>query len=1839
MKSVFSAGLFVVLAAFGISQGESQASAQETKREIVTTENADYFGFDLRAEKDVTLDQCKQMCLDDDKCRAFTFNTKVNWCFLKSDFKDLGTFEGAIAGKVVEVSTEPDLGAPPELTFVPAGTLEEAKTFAHKVRAAKPDNTLTSVDELIEAGRQDFADNDTGSAATNFTRALALAPDNAGTWLTFSREASGWLSGDNHYDYRLQEMATSAALGAYNLSRTASARAEALAVLAAALTSRSLYRPALEAYKASLELKDSPQIAADFRALRQAKGFRITGNRVLADQANPSVCIDFSEALVKSGIDYSSYVTIDGRSSGAIEASGKRICAEGLEHGSTYRISLRAGLPSSVGEVLEQPVTINAYVRDRAPAVRFSGENFVLPETMRRGIPITGINADSAELQLYRIGDRALARLLSGSQYSGSKFLTQLEGYSVEEIGDNLGEPVWKGTIDLKRERNQEVVTSFPVDEALPERKPGIYVMTAKVSNEQSDSWEPVATQWFLVSDIGLTTYAGTDGLTVFARSLETAKPVAGVELTLIARNNEVLGTATSDADGKAVFTPGLMRGSAGLEPAVLTAKTGEGEKTDFSFLDMTRAGFDLSDRGVDGRTPLGPLDVFTYLDRGIYRPGESVHSVSIVRDEAVNASPDMPLTMIFTRPDGVEASRIASNVPSLGGHEVSIDLPDNAMRGVWQLRVYTDPKDAPIAEKSFLVEDFTPDRIEFDLTSDATSISTDHPADIEVKGKFLYGAPTADLAIEGEMRLTSVRERADAPGYQFGLADEDSQGDTVIPLGGLERTNANGETVITAGLTQLPATTRPLEAKIIVRMREDGGRAVERDMTLPVASDQPMIGVKPDFQDAEVKENSSAGFHVIALDGAGKRIDLDGLDWTLSRIDRHYQWYRDGNSWRYEPVEIPTEIASGTVDAKAGEDAAIKADVEWGRYRLDVESSDAQGPATSVEFHAGWYVEASSTETPDALEIALDKKSYDAGETAKLKVSPRFAGELQVVVGAEKLYRTFNVSVPAQGTEIDIPVGENWGAGAYVTATLYRPGSAEASHMPARALGTTWLRVNPGSKELDVSLGTPEQIRPDTVLSVPVHVAGLSSGDEAYVTVAAVDVGILNLTRYTPPDPGDWYFGQRALGLEIRDIYGRLIDGSLGEFGRIRSGGDGPGMTAQGSPPTEKLLALFSGIVQLDENGNGTIDFEVPQFNGTARVMAVAWTKAGVGSASKDVIIRDPVVLSASLPKVLAPGDKAHTLIEIHNTDGEAGTYAISLAPSISGEDLVSVEGLPAQVQLARGERKLVDLSLDATHVGVGEVTFIVSREDEEVSSVTRVVHVRPATLPVATRMEFPLAANGASMTLDSGLLDDSIAEGAKVNVSVTRYKAFDVAGVLTKLIRYPYGCAEQTTSRALPLLYLSDLDAPSSLTDTPDLKKRIDGAIARLATFQSASGGFGLWGPGGDDDLWLDAYVTDFLTRAREKGYQVPEQTMRLAVQNLQNTLAYQDDVKSNGDAIAHALYVLARNHMASAGDLRYYADTKLEDFGTPLARAHLAAALSLYNEHERANRAFSSAFELARHPDMKNLARSDYGSVLRDGAAMLALASETRPVTPLVPDMMALVSDELSSRRYTSTQEDAWLLLAARAAQVANRSMVLAINGETRQGAFSDTLDGETLGSEPLSIANETDKPVTAVVTTIASPKQPLPAGGDGFAIERHYYTLDGEETDLNEVKQNERFVVVLTVNEFNDWPARILVSDLLPGGFEIDNPRLVKSADLSGFDWLGDTEIAHSEFRDDRFVAALNRGSGGNHEFSVAYVVRAVTPGTYTHPAASVEDMYRPELSARTATGFLQIKAAE
>ncbi|WP_435267669.1 MG2 domain-containing protein [Shinella sp. BE166] len=1810
---------FSALLLMAVASPPLPASAQET-RTVVTTENRDYFGFDLRTVQDVTLDQCKADCVDDLSCRAFTYNPKVKWCFLKSDFNQLNPFQGAIAGKIVKADTAADIGAPAALPFITEYMMSDARSFRNGLSLAA-DQQGQGAESLASLGRIETASGRFDYALTAFRGALSLAPDDYYLWMETAESMARAFN--NSY---LASQGALAAINAYELSRTTETRARALAVLADTLDKSSNYRAGINAYKASLDLKDDVAVRSAYLGLRARQGFRIVNHTIDSDSATPRACVEFSEPLVKSGADYASFVTLDGAAPKAVEAKDRQICVEGLTHGQRYKIAFRPGLPSAVDEPLASMVDLDIYVQDRASMVRFTGDSFVLPGSARRGIPIVSVNTDSADLKLYRVGDRAIASLLADSQ-----FLTQLDGYSAERIESQSGQLVWQGKIDISPELNKDVVTSFPVDEALPERKPGVYVLTAAASNGRTNEWEAKATQWFVVSDVGLTTYAGTDGLNVFARSLDSAAPIDGVELQLIAKNNEVLGTATTDADGRATFTAGLMRGTAAMTPAVILAKKGD---SDFVFLDMTRAGFDLSDRGVTGRPAPGAIDVLAWTERGIYRAGETVHATALARDIEANAVEKLPLTFVFNRPDGVEDRRIVSDGAALGGHAVDLPLQANSMRGTWTMQVYTDPKGTAIGEKQFLVDDFVPDRIEFDMTSEAKAIETGVPAQVSVEGRYLYGAPGAGLEIEGDVTLKPTRADPAFPDYVFGLADEEAIEASSTALEGLDVLDDDGKATFDVNVTDLPATTQRLEALVTLRMTEAGGRAVERSLTLPVKATGPMIGVKPEFKD-ELTENSVANFNVIAVGADGAKQAMQGMPWKLLAVERNYQWYRDGSSWRYEPVLSTKQLANGTVDATA-DGGQISVPVTWGRYRLEVESAEPDGPATSIEFDAGWYVAATSTETPDALEISLDKENYAVGDTAKLKISPRHAGQVLITIGAESLIATQTAAIGAEGGEVDIPITKEWGPGSYVTATLFRPGADRESRMPMRAIGITWLKVDPAERKLNVALDVPEKTLPRQALDISLQVSGAGANEDAYVTVAAVDVGILNLTRYEAPDPAGWYFGQRRLGMEIRDLYGRLIDGSLGATGRLRTGGDGGEGALQGNPPTEKLVAFFSGPVKLDAEGKAKVSFDIPQFNGTARLMAVAWTKTGVGSATKDVIIRDPVVVTASLPKFLSPGDRADLRLDIANTDAPAGDYTVEITHNASV--MVEQTGAGQTLRLEPGAKSALTLPLIGGEVGDGVVTVKLSNGAGMSLEQALNIPVRPAAMPITTRRPIEIAANG-SLTIDDQLLADSQLAGASVSLSVSRAAAFDIPALLMALDRYPYGCAEQTTSRALPLLYLSELSKQSGLPEDTETQKRVQDAIYRVLAYQSSSGSFGLWGPG-YGDLWLDSFVTDFLTRAREQKFDVPEQAMLQALSNLQNAISYDVNVTNQGNEIAYALYVLARNRKAAISDLRYYADTKLSEFSSPLSRAHLAAALGLYGDAQRSMTIFSNALGLSRDSILNaSLSRNDYGSSLRDGAAVLALAAEARPVPDIIPQLTKIVAKQWEEKRWTSTQEQTWMLLAARSVKDADKDLKLEINGVARDGGYAAQMTGKALLENPLTVANRTGEPVSAVLTTVAAPVDPLPAGGDGFAIERTYYTLDGEEANVSEATQNERYVVVLKVTESNDWPSRIIITDLLPAGFEIDNPSLVDSAKLANFDWVGEIEPAHTEFRYDRFVAAFNRSGGDTREVTLAYVVRAVTPGTYDHPAAQVEDMYRPQYSARTATGRMQVVKAE
>ena len=377
----------------------------------------------------------------------------------------------------------------------------------------------------------------------------------------------------------------------------------------------------------------------------------------------------------------------------------------------------------------------------------------------------------------------------------------------------------------------------------------------------------------------------------------------------------------------------------------------------------------------------------------------------------------------------------------------------------------------------------------------------------------------------------------------------------------------------------------------------------------------------------------------------------------------------------------------------------------------------------------------------------------------------------------------------------------------------------------------------------------------------------------------------------------------------------------------------------------------------------------------------------------------------------------------------------------------------------------------------------------------------------------------------------------------------------------------------------------------------------------------------------MWLDAYVSDFLSRAKAMGYAVPDSAFRSALDNLRNQVNYAADFDKGGEGLAYALLVLAREGAAAVGDLRYYADVKGDAFATPMAMAQMGAALASYGDQPRADAMFRRAgiaLQATTGPETEQIFRADYGTQLRDAAAVLALATEARSQAV---DATAL-TDRIVTARGLSTQEAVWSLLAAHAL-VQAPAAGLSLNGTPVPGPLVQRV---AQGDPAITLRNDgADTSVT--VTSFGVPSEPVPAGGSGYAISRSYYTLEGVPMDLSALQVGDRFVTVLTITPFGRGEARLMVNDPLPAGFEIDNPNLASSAGdaLAG---LGlETEVAQAQFRQDRFLAAIDRSSA--QPFKLGYVLRAISPGVFHLPAATVEDMYRPDLTGRSDAGSVTI----
>lgn len=1577
-------------------------------------------------------------------------------------------------------------------------------------------------------------------------------------------------------------------------------------------------------------------IKADKQAIT---GFALA--RAYPDQTSDglSLALEFSRPLVGTQ-DFDALVRFEekvgtGDSSWSLSEDGKTLRYPYVEAAKDYTVLIDANLLAADGSRLGKPLKQKVYTGELKPVAGFASQGSVLPARESRGLPVVSVNVPEVDVEFLRVREKSLPAFFQQFQRGGRRGSWDLESeYSGNEPLSKLADPVYVNRFILGGKQNERVLTYLPTQDIKELQEPGLYFAVMKRAGSFENEFD---TAFFTVSDIGLHTRAYKDKLFVHTASLQSGEPIKNVELRILDAKGELFLKGVTDGNGNALLNYTLDAGH------VLTARS----KTDVSLLPFNQPALDLSEFAVAGRQSAW-FDVFAWAGRDLYRPGETMRVSAILRDNDGKPTKPQPVFLRLKQPDGKTFRETKLQPGEQGYFEFTQQIPADAPTGRWQVEFRTDPasKDA-VQGMTVRVEEFLPERMKLDLDSTQKTLGAGQPFKLVANAAYLYGAPadgnrfTAKLAVSVEQHpLESL------PGWFFGdpTLELPREAKDVID------TEFGSDGILREDIA-LPAEAKPVStiaAVVSGSVYETGGRTVTRTLKRVLWPAKALVGVRPLFDDADGADaNSNARFEITRVDADGKPQPAKGLKATLVRELRDYHWNYTDNHWDYDFTRRFENKDTRTLDVGSA-NAKIDFPVEWGEYRLDV-FDPASGLTTRYPFRAGWSWNDENRgldARPDKVKLALDKTGYRAGDTLKVTLTPPHAGKGVLLVESDKLLYVQDIDVKP-GSTFELPVTEAWERhDVYVTALVFRGGTAPSKITPARAVGVAHVPMDRKARRVAVGVSAPKQMRPEQPLPVTVSVPELA-GKAAHVTISAVDVGILNITRFPVPDANAQFFAQRRLGTDAYDIYGRVIESFEGASGKLKFGGD---MALEALPQAKRPTArvqtvdLFSGSVTLDAKGNARVQLPVPDFNGTLRVSALVYSDTRYGNRDMETIVRAPILAEASMPRVMAPGDRSTVTLDVQNFTGKPGEFSVR----VEGIGPLAIAEAARSVKLAVDAKQTLSFPLSATEgYSVAKVRVRVDgngfKADRSYELPVRAGW--PQVLRAQTRVLDPLA----PITLDSSFADGLMAGSVTARMVVSPLPPIPFASALQGALEYPYGCAEQTTSKGYAALLLDDATARALGTkglEAAKRRERMEGAFGRLASMQIASGHFSMWGDDGYVNPGLTPYIAEFLLDAKDAGFAVPDNVLQKALNRLSEDLLsggnefYGQDRRDNLKFANQAWsgYVLARVNRAPLGTLRALYDNQRDKALTGLSLVHLGVALSLQGDTKRGDAAIKAGF--AKDSSERPPYFGDYGSAIRDDALMMALLHERGLSKPEYDTRAVALGRALDARRATgwlwlSTQEQVALARLGKALMVGQGKQVsgtLTVGGDAQQIAparlFGRSFDSAAL-ARGVQFAPQGEAPMYASLEVAGIPRSAPEPDTRHLSVERSWYTTDGKPWTPQALKEGEALIVRVTITANSNMPDALL-TDLLPAGLEIENFNLGDAKQWADVvvDGIGISErssaadVKHEEFRDDRYVAALALSSGSKAQ--VYYLVRAVSPGTYTVPPSLVEDMYRPEL---------------
>ncbi|MDZ4858700.1 MAG: alpha-2-macroglobulin family protein [Candidatus Hydrogenedentes bacterium] len=1512
------------------------------------------------------------------------------------------------------------------------------------------------------------------------------------------------------------------------------------------------------------------------------------------------------------------------------------------DSGREYRLLFAKGMTYGLGGKTNAEID-HPIVADTVPRYVGFGQDgkYYFPRRDGLGLPLETRNASKVKLRLFRMFPSNIA-VAVGDMENGKPWRQFLDSWS---------ELLTQQDIDVKKVADRLVSTTLPLDTTIPPGKLGVFCLAAydktpeepiegeegyegeSAESYDSDSHEneyPSATKIVLFTNIGLLAHWLDNELAVFAHDLYSLEPKAMAKVTVWSDKNQLLATGNTDASGAAKLGPFETRMGV---PRVIVVEAGE----DNTFLDLEARNDDTREISPDmpefDRTA---YDAFLYADRDLYRPGEMAYLRWLVRSNYGDALANVPLTYSVIKPNGQELASGPTTLSANGGGGLDLATEKEYPTGKYIVKLMVPGSEKAIGSYAFNLEEFVPNTMKATLAIAESMWLSGQPYTIKLNAQHLFGAAASERTAEARIVLKPAVYRPEKwKGYTFG--NDVTQNPEVISTGEVQ-TNATGDASFPFEYTAPATITYPLSALVIGRVFELGGRAVADTKEVTLLPSPISLGLSVGTGDS----GTGIVVNVAAITPEESPANLATVKVTLEKqvwnyyVRRFYNYHESNWSESFEP----TETREVTLANGAG---SVSFNISgYGYYRVRVHSDKTPQFSTQSFYSYGGQPQLVDAARPSLIKLTADKPRYTVGEQAIIRVEAPFDGKGFVVVQGQEIQSIMPVEIVNGVGSVSLPIGKDQYPNVWVEATVVhaiKDGQSQVYPFSSFALAS--LEVDDPARTIAVTFpALPEEIPPMSDAQFTVETRDPAGNPlPVEVTLAAVDEGIHGITSYESPDPIAYLSRARRPDYRRAHYYDKVAY----DFEKTQIGGDLDALMAKRAASVDenwiRPVALWSGVVQTDANGRATVTMKVPEYSGQLRLVAVAASAQATGAQTGNVYVRRPFTLRTSMPRFLLPGDKASCRATVHNNTDATAVCAVSWTVEGTLEPMSGTKEVDVP---AHGEASvLVDFGAAQT-IGQGAIQWYAVLKDASGTEVEKLAQHAPVPVraPAAFQSHHELTVlkpSDSTTVKNAVFVDDARTEIEIVLGASPVLRVFDA---LKHVIGYPYGCIEQTTSRLMPMYLLkqnSDL-VEQQLEKEQNLEAFIQTGIKRLFSMQTDSGGLGFW-PGAQTPYdYGSVYALHFLTLVKNgRDFELPEENFA-QLQNYAKKVS-RDWSNSNESALylrAYAVYVLA---LGGDGE----ALQQIQRFDTVsiprAARFLLAAALAINgNDADRVKLYLSSApstpFTITE-PD------GTLNSEIRNVAVELLALQQINGDAAQMSEKADQLTAFLTKQRHGTTQETAFICAA-----LIGYLNAIAIDAG-KAGASIDAPQGksELKGIEmykgfhagpngAFTILNTGAAPLYLNATTRGVPATPdTSAIAEGIEVTRATHAENGDVYAQTTFTQAESYII--GVQLVCDRPVKnLIVADLIPAGFEIQNPRLeadaVPSAALKGA-----VTPSYLEVRDDRLVAAFDSLDAGKHMFY--YLVRAVTPGHYTYPAVTAECMYDASVRGRGVPSEIDVTA--